>query len=429
MASEGRGAWPVPGEAPATADLSRCVHCGLCLTACPTYLVTGLEMESPRGRIQLARLIDERRAELTATVQEHWSRCLQCRACEAACPSGVAYGRIQEHARAQLQAAPPRGRWAMRLRRFVLRQVVARPRALAAALAPARWFAESRLRGAARLLLWGRLAELERQLPANQGRPFRATDLPPGGEEPVQLFLGCVMRELFGEVHRATARVLAACGARVEAAAGQRCCGALHAHDGDLAFARRLAKANIAAFERTAGPIVVNSAGCGAAMKEYPQLLAGEPGWAERARAFAARVRDVTELLAERGWQPGGRFAVRAAYQDACHLAHVQGIREAPRALLRALEGCSLVETERADVCCGAAGLYSLVQPGMSRELRQRKADAFRAAGPEVIVTGNPGCYLQYLGAVREAGLDAEVLHTVEVLDRAMRAGQAGKER
>lgn len=422
MESDGArgGRWPVPLDAPALEDLARCVHCGLCLTACPTYQVTGLEMESPRGRIQLARLVADGRAELNATVQEHWALCLQCRACEAVCPSGVPYGRIQEHARAQVQAAPARGRAGLRVRRTVLRQVVARPGVLAAAMAPVRWFAQSRLRRLVRPLLRGRLAELERQLPANQGAPFRWAGGEVGGPagEPVQLFAGCVMRELFGEVHRATVRVLARAGARVAVTSGQRCCGALHAHEGDLGFARRLAKANIAAFEGTVGAIVVNSAGCGAALKEYPGLLAGEPAWAERARAFAARVRDFAEWLGERGAAPGGALAARVAYQDACHLAHVQGIREEPRVLLRGLAGCELVETEGADVCCGAAGLYGLVQPAMSRELRRRKAAAFAAAQPGVVVTANPGCHLQYLAAVREAKLDAEVLHLAEVLDR-----------
>lgn len=424
MASEGTGRWnwPDPVEAPAAADLARCVHCGLCLTACPTYLVTGLEAESPRGRIALARLIEEGRAELNATVQAHWQQCLQCRACEAVCPSGVPYGRIQEHARAQVQARPATGVAGLRVRRLILRQVVARPRVLAAVAAPARWFARWRLRPVAERILPGRLRALARQLPANQGSPFRFADGRHAGEgEPVQFFAGCVMRELFGEVQRATVRVLERAGARVEFAPGQRCCGALHAHEGDLAAARQLAKANIAAFADRPGPILVNSAGCGAAMKEYGQLLAGEPGWAERAAAFAARVRDLSEWLAGRPGLPAGTLRGRVAYQDACHLAHVQGIRRQPRALLAGLAGCELIETEGADVCCGAAGLYGVVQPRMSAELRRRKAAAFAAAAPDTIVTANPGCHLQYLGAVREAGLRAEVLHLAEALDRAWR--------
>lgn len=413
--------WPNPAEAPAPADLARCVHCGLCLTACPTYLVTGLEAESPRGRIQLARLVEEGRAELTATVQAHWQSCLQCRACEAVCPSGVPYGRIQEHARAQVQARPAAGRVGLRVRRLVLRQVVGRPRLLAVVAAPVRWFARWRLRPLVERVLPWRLRAMARQLPANQGRPFRfeAREWEPS-RPPVQLFVGCVMRELFGEVHRATVRVLEGAGARVEVARRQRCCGALHAHEGDLEWARRLAKENIAVFEGSEGPIVVNSAGCGAAMKEYGQLLAGVPGWAERAEAFSARVCDLSEWLAGQPRLPRGAFRGRVVYQDACHLAHVQGIVRQPRGLLE-LAGCELVETEGADVCCGAAGLYGVVQPRMSAELRRRKAVAFAAASPDAVVTANPGCHLQYLGAVREAGLRAEVLHLAEVLDRAWR--------
>jgi len=430
VASESR--WPLPGEAPSTEDLSRCVHCGLCLSSCPTYLVTGLEVESPRGRIHFAKLIDEGRSELTPAIARHWDLCLQCRACEAVCPSGVAYGRIQEHARAQIGAAAPTDRVQRRLRRFVLRNVVARPKVLGAAISPLRWYAGSTLR---RLVRWsrllrplGRLEAGERQLPGRVGPPFR-----PGGglAQPVEahgralLFSGCVMGELFGEVHRATGRVLARAGVAIEAPAEQGCCGALHAHDGDLDFARKLARRNIAAFEGSGLPIIVNSAGCGAAMKEYGDLLAGDPAWAERARTFAARVKDPSEYLVSLGTSAGGHLEARVAYQDACHLAHAQGIREQPRALLRGIAGCELVETPGADVCCGAAGIYSMVQPEMSAALRARKAEQFREAKPEIVVTANPGCQLQFNAAVGEAGIDARVMHLMEALDEA----QAGTER
>ena len=218
--------------------------------------------------------------------------------------------------------------------------------------------------------------------------------------------------------------MLQATGASVRAPATQRCCGALHAHDGDLAFARELARANIDAFEDAGEtPIVVNSAGCGAALKEYGDLLAGDQGYAERAARFSARVRDFSELAAERE-APGGRLEARVAYQDACHLAHAQRIREQPRTLLRDLDGCELVETEGADLCCGAAGIYSLVQPAMSAELRARKAAQFRAHEPDIVVTANPGCQMQYEAAVREAGIPARVLHLAEALDEAARTKQ-----
>ena len=421
--------WPRPAEAPSIDDLTKCVHCGLCVNACPTYAITGLEVESPRGRIHLAKSVGEGRIPLTATVQSHWDRCLQCRACEAVCPSGVPYGRIMEHTRAQLDAMAPAGKPARRLRRMVLRQVVARPQLLAAAIAPARLFAGSKLRslasrtGATRIL--GPFRPAERQLPSHVGRPFRPGDhltrpATPCGEAIV--FTGCIMGELFGDVHRATGRVLARNGIQGTAAPGQGCCGALHAHDGDIDFARALARRNIDALEPTGGtPIVVNSAGCGAAMKEYGDLLSGDSLYAERGKRFAARVRDLTEYLANLDGGPlSGSFPGRVAYQDACHLAHAQRIREQPRQLLRDA-GCDLIETDGADMCCGAAGIYSLIQPEMSAALRARKAEQFRIHRPDVIATANPGCQLQYEAAVREAGIHARVMHVAEIIDEAQR--------
>jgi glycolate oxidase iron-sulfur subunit len=418
--------WPDPSQAPALADLAKCVHCGLCVNACPTYVVTGLEAESPRGRIYLARAIEEDRIDLSATVRQHWDLCLQCRACEEVCPSGVPFGRIMEHARAEARLAAPAG---SRFRRLVLRNFIARPRVLATVLAPVRAFASSPLRKVARatraLRLLGPLGRAEAQLPATVGLPFRAGDLlaqPANPEREAELFTGCVMGELFGEVHRATGRVLARSGVALTARPDQGCCGALHAHDGDLDFARHLARKNIDAFEGGNTPIVVNSAGCGAAMKEYGDLLSDDPAYADRARTFAARVFDFSEYLASLGPAPAGLFEGRVVYQDACHLAHVQRIREQPRSLLHAIAGCEVSETEESDLCCGAAGIYSLVQPEMSAQLRSRKAAQFAKHKPDVVITTNPGCQMQFEAAVREAGIKARVMHLAEFLDRAYRA-------
>ena len=428
MASN-KSPWPRPEEAPAEEDLSRCVHCGLCVNACPTYAITGLETESPRGRIYLARGVDEGRIPLTAAVQGHWELCLQCRACEAVCPSGVPYGRIMEHARSQLDAAAPTGRAGRRVRKLLLRQVVARPRVIAAMVMPARiYLGIPGLRRGLRktgVLRWmGRLGAAERQLPRRAGRPVRPGDDLPAPEVATSdavVFTGCIMGELFGDVHRDTARLLAAGGVRGVAALGQSCCGALHAHDGDVDFARELARRNIDGLESTGDtPIIVNSAGCGAAMKEYGDLLSRDLSYAARAARFSTRVKDLTEFLAGLPLPAGMSFPARVSYQDACHLAHAQRIREQPRRLLAKVEGCTMVPTPGGDMCCGAAGIYSLVQPEMSASLRARKAEQFREQRPDIIVTANPGCQMQYEAAVVEAGITARVMHIAEYLAAAL---------
>jgi glycolate oxidase iron-sulfur subunit len=367
--------------------------------------------------------VDEGRIPITATVQGHWDLCLQCRACEAVCPSGVAYGRIIEHVKAQVAERPASGQAPSRLRRFLLRNVIAKRRVLALACIPLRLAAGGPVRALVdRIRLPGRAGRLlasAASMPRRQGKPFRAGELvsiAPG--KPAVLFTGCVMSELFGNVHRATARVLQRGGFAPSAPSTQGCCGALHAHDGDLDFARKLARANIDGLEGPADvPVVVNSAGCGAAMKEYGQLLAHDPDYVTRAAQFSARVRDFSEVL------PPGTGAmtrpIRAAYQDACHLAHAQRIHQQPRSLLASAAGLEMVDTAGADMCCGAAGIYSLVQPEMSAELRARKAEQFGIHRPDVVVTANPGCQMQYEAAVRDAGIRARVLHLAELLDEA----------
>jgi glycolate oxidase iron-sulfur subunit len=423
--------WPNPAEAPDPADLSRCVHCGLCLNSCPTFTITGMEAESPRGRIALARAVESGDLLITPSVEQHWDLCLQCRACEAVCPSNVPYGRIMEHVRAQVSTEPVSNKFARRVRRVLLRNVIGNATVLRLAMLPARAYAQSRGRrwfeatGMPRHIpLLGRLLL---QLPRRPGRPVRPGTklaIPSTSGRTAALFTGCVMGELFGNAHRSTARVLARRGVACEATEGQGCCGALHAHDGDIEFARALAKKNIEAFEASAPqPIIVNSAGCGAAMKEYGQLLAGDDEYRERAAAFSDRVVDFAEYISSFPGVPAVSTET-VSYQHACHLAHAQRIREQPQQLLAGVEGMQRVDGAGSDMCCGAAGIYSLVQPAMSASLRALKREQFRASDPGAIVTANPGCQMQYQLAVAEAGLRAEVLHIAEFLDKAERSAE-----
>ncbi|GBD22929.1 Lactate utilization protein A [bacterium HR29] len=421
MGSDSSSPWPTPAFAPLEEDLARCVHCGLCLPSCPTYLVTAKEAESPRGRIALARAVAAGELPLTAAVAAHWERCLECRACEAACPSGVPYGRIIERLRAQ--GSPARGsRLRRALRRATLRHVVGRPRVLRLAGRLLRAYARAPLRPALRLAARAvrahRLARLDAQLPDRPAEPLRPRPAPPGAGPVAILPLGCVMNELLADVHLAAIRVLEAAGWRVATVEG--CCGALHLHDGDPEAARRLARALIGRCEREPDAVIVlDSAGCGAAMKEYPHLFQPGTRWYSRAQAVAARVRDFSEVVPPETLA-GSTLRLRATYQDPCHLAHAQRIREQPRRLLQAIAGLQLAETAGADICCGAAGIYGLLQPELSSELISRKERAVAGAAVEAIVTANPGCHLQFLGMVRERGLRTEVLHLAEVLDRAL---------
>ena len=399
-----------------------CVHCGLCLPTCPTYRETGRESSSPRGRIHLMRAVAEGRLPLDETLAEEAHLCLGCRACETACPSGVRFGRLLEEARAAVAAAGLRRGRAARLERFALRHLVADPvrlRRAASALAVAQRLGLDR---AARALLPPRLADalaLAPRVPRRADRrrpPFRIPATPPIRGR-VALFTGCVMAELFGDVHHATARVLARNGFEVLVPRSQRCCGALHAHAGDPETARALLRRNLAAFAGLeVDAIVVNAAGCGAALREADAWL---PGDAE-AEALARRVRDPLELLDEAGLRPPeGELALRVCYDDPCHLVHGQRVREAPRRVLRNLPGLELVPHDDPTSCCGAAGTYNLVQPEMASAVLERKLRALAAADPDVVATGNPGCLMQLRAGAARAGLRFEVLHPVTLIDRA----------
>ncbi len=402
-----------------TTGLERCIHCGLCLEACPTYKITHLETESPRGRLHLMGALADGRIdarESDATVL-HLDRCLACRACEAVCPSGVPYGRLIEEARAGVAEArgiAPLGQ--------LLLWSVSRPWVLRAMGALLLISERTGLRRLVRRFLPPGLRRLDALAPP-VGRPAYQHVAVESPRSSVGLLLGCVMRASYGDVHTATARVLGHLGAEIIDTPGQTCCGALHAHAGDKAEAVRLAKLNIAAFER-ADVVLVNAAGCGAHLKSYAHLLEDRPNWAARAAALSSRVRDVSEFLATiAGDEPLGELALRVTYQDPCHLAHAQGIRAEPRALLSKVRGLELVEMADADVCCGSAGYYNLSQPEYADRLLEPKIDAILATRPDAVVTGNPGCMLQLAAGLRSHGRpDIPVLHVVEVLDRALSA-------
>jgi glycolate oxidase iron-sulfur subunit len=411
---------------PREEDLARCVHCGFCLQACPTYVITSLETESPRGRIALAKALAHGEIEPTPNVVSHFDLCLQCRACETACPSGVPYGRIIEGARAMVQKSPerPRSWW---LRSTVLRVMFASPWRLRAAFAGLRLYQRSPLSPIARRFLPKRLRQMESMLPRLPDKPYDPPEVaanPPGEVKgTVALLSGCIMAITHPQTHEATVRVLARNGFRVLVPKSQGCCGALHVHNGDPDAARELARHNIDAFLASGVDyIVVNSAGCGSAMKEYDELFAGDR-YEAKAREFVLKCRDIAEVLEETGFvPPTGRVEATVTYQDSCHLAHAQRIRQAPRNFLRAIPGVKLVEMAMPDRCCGSAGIYNITQTEMSRTLLESKMDDALSTGCDVISTANPGCMLQLDLGVRLRDSDQEVVHVVELLDRAYEA-------
>jgi glycolate oxidase iron-sulfur subunit len=400
-----------------------CVHCGLCLSACPTYLETGRETSSPRGRIYLMRGVAEGRLPLGETLAEEAHLCLGCRACETACPSGVRYGAMVERVRHEVHEAGLRRGLAPWIERLLLRRLVAHPGRLHAAMGLLAVVQRLGLDRGLAPLLPRRLRDAQALLPRVPAAAARAPmpeHVPAVGEVRghVALFVGCVMPELFGDVNRETARVLAANGFEVSLPPAQGCCGALHAHAGDERFGRQLARRNLAAF---AAPeleaVILNSAGCGAALRDAGDWLPGEGA------ALASRVRDVCEWLAAKGWTaPLGRIDARVCYDDPCHLLHGQGVGAAPRRLLRAIPGVEWLEHDHPGACCGAAGTYNVTQPEMARAVLARKLESLAAADPDLIVTGNPGCLMQLRAGVANAGLRGEVIHPVTLLDRAIRA-------
>ncbi len=424
--------------------LLACIHCGLCLEACPTYVQTGDENDGPRGRIYLMRAVEDGRLSVAAPAfARHINRCLGCRACESACPAGVEYGQLLEAARADLgQVRHERGvaHW---LLRFVLRHIWLAPTRLRFAFTCTRLLRDSRLTrlfratGLPRLLAPRAdfaLALLEGSAAAHV--PARAADVGispqaqprtalarPSGPSRALLFAGCVTEGLFARVNRATARVLAVNGCTTSCPRAQVCCGALHAHAGDLAGARQLARQNIDAFtDDAAAPIVTNASGCGALLVAYAQLLAGDPDYAERARSFSARVRDVSQQLQATGLRTGAALTdTLTTYDASCHLLHGQHAAAAPLALLHAIPDLKFAPLTDSDVCCGGAGVYNLIEPELAARVLAEKLNHVAATGAQILATGNPGCHMQLSAGAQLKGLPLLVCHPIELLDESYR--------
>jgi glycolate oxidase iron-sulfur subunit len=421
-----------PHRPPAQNLLDDCVHCGFCLPTCPTYQLWGEEMDSPRGRIYLMELANQGEIGLDGALHEHIDACLGCMACVSSCPSGVRYDRLLEAVRPQLERNVPRSR-SDRLFRSAIFALFPHRGRLRAAAVPGALYQRLRTVPSVRKLtakLPGRLAALESLLPpvrlrdafARLPRRVVATGVP---RKRVALLTGCVQDVFFHPVNAATARVLAAEGCDVLIPPDQRCCGALELHSGREPSALARAKKTIETFERLdVDTVVTNVAGCGSSMKEYGNLFADDREWAQRAAAFSASVRDVTEVLAE--LEPRAtRHPIRAkvAYHDACHLGHAQGVREQPRAVLRTIPRLEVVDIPEAELCCGSAGIYNLVAPVPAAELGARKAANINSVSPDIIVTANPGCLLQIRRHLDsgDRATQPPLLHPVQLLDASIR--------
>jgi glycolate oxidase iron-sulfur subunit len=445
-----RGAFDA-NHPPDAALIDTCVHCGFCLPSCPTYMLWGEEMDSPRGRIYLMKAGLEGRTPMTPAFVDHFDACLGCMACVTSCPSGVQYGPLIEATRGQIQRRHPRS-FADRLFRSAIFALFPFPNRLRIALMPlAIWQALTRSHEG------GRTTNAERRTPNDERRtenaerrtssllsriramlslapkvtwaslfasvPHRTAAIGPR-RQTVGLLTGCVQRLAFPAVNAATVNVLSAEGCDVLAPAAQGCCGALALHAGRLDEARAFARRTIEVFDQAGVErIAVNAAGCGSSMKEYGQLLADDAAWADRAKAFSARVRDVTELIAELDPPRAVRhpLGIRVAYHDACHLAHAQGIRQPPRDMLRSIPGVEILPFAEQEICCGSAGIYNLVEPIAGRELGERKARCIDAVAPDVIATANPGCTLQMTAAAERLGRVRPIFHPIEILDASIR--------
>ena len=430
---------PTPGSGIDYGLFLDCIHCGLCTSACPTYLETGNENDSPRGRIYLMRGVVDGRMAMSDRVRRHLDLCLDCRACETACPSGVQYGRLIEPFRIDLgraDAADHRkpGGW---FERWVLYGLFPYPRRMAWALWPARVLQSLRLdrlleRTGLPRLLPAPLQRMQRLLPRLKSPGRHLPELLPAvgkRRARVGLFTGCVADALFRHTHWATARVLQANGCEVVVPRGQGCCGAIHYHSGAAEPAIDFFRENASAFPEDLDAVIVNVAGCGSMLKDYGHVAGEQTGLADETiaelAAFAGRVRDVSEFLVELGPRPPTEpVPYRATYHDACHLLHAQGVGDAPRQLLALVPELELVPLLESEICCGAAGSYNLTEADMSDRLAARKVRHIIETGAELVITGNAGCAMQLEAALRLAGHSLPVAHPMDILDRSYRAAQ-----
>lgn len=417
-------------DRPRWEEYSRCVHCGLCTNHCPTYRELGLEQDSPRGRIYQMVAVDEGRLEIGESFVEHIDRCLDCRACETACPSGVEYGKLIEAARAQIEQNYRRP-WAERmLRRLAFHQLFPYPERLRLAGRLLHWYQASGLQELVRSsTLLGketRLAQLDSLAPDSESPDFFpqvGKTFPAIGRRRfrVAFHSGCIANFAFARLQETTIRVLQRNGCEVVVPAGQICCGALHVHAGVRDKARELARHNIEAFEReNFDAHLTNAAGCGSTLKEYGELLHNDAAWAGRAAAFSSKMEDVTEFLAEAGLtHPLAPINAVVTYQDSCHLLHGQKVKQAPRTLLTAIPGLRFVELPHSDLCCGSAGIYNVLETEISLALLRDKMDYANSTPAGIIATANPGCLLQLRAGVAKHGRGQDVVHVMELLDRA----------
>ena len=414
---------------PAQEIIEKCVHCGFCLPVCPTYALWGQEMDSPRGRIYLMKMALEGSAEINAKWVSHFDSCLGCVACMPACPSGVDYGKLIEATRAQIERNFRRPAADKVHRRFLF-ETLTKPERLKFLRWPLLAYQKTGLQAALRALGWFKLlpkpiGAMDSLLPRVMPAETVAALTPAQGEKRrrIGLLLGCVQRTFFSHVNAATARVLAAEGYEVVAPEEQSCCGALFVHSGEEERAQELARNTIDVFERAnVETIVINAAGCGSNVKEYAHLLRDDAAYSEKAKHFAAKCKDISEILAEQPPRAKRKaLPVRVAFHDSCHLQHAQGVRAQPRALLAQIPGLHVLEIPESPICCGSAGIYNLVQPNAAAELGDRKAQLIAPLKADVVATGNPGCILQLQASLRNINHRIPVVHTIQLLDASIR--------